>query len=498
MSDTVKDPIAHLRGKLGEGATVAFVSGIFNVLHPGHTRLLRFAAELGDILVVGVLPDSAEGVSVAAELRLEGVMSNKNVTHAFEIADPIEDVIAALKPDIVVKGKEHEKQHNPEREAVAQYGGKLLFSSGEMLQSSVSPLDDADEVQGTAHDILPRDYMRRHGITVQMLGDLARAVENVSVIIVGDIIVDEYIDCDPLGMSQEDPTIVVTPISEKRFLGGAGIVAAHARGLGAKVTFLGVVGEDEAGTYARKMFGDYAVECVLVEDESRPTTVKQRFRAAGKTLLRVSRLRQHAISEEIAARLLDEIEPRLDGTSLVLFADFNYGTLPTSFVARLTEIAAARGVMMAADSQASSQLSDISRFRNMHLITPTELEARMALKDQTSSLVVISEILHEAANAKNVIVTLGGDGLLIRAEHEGGLVTDRLPALNRFPKDVAGAGDSLFCLTSLALAAGGDIWCSSLLGAVSAACQVSRIGNTPLTRDTVLGRLSAANGGGGL
>ncbi|PKP72295.1 MAG: ADP-heptose synthase [Alphaproteobacteria bacterium HGW-Alphaproteobacteria-5] len=496
MSDRMKDPIEHMRAGFGPKTTIVFVSGIFNVLHTGHVRLLRFAREMGSVLVVGVLPDSSEGVSAPAELRLEGVLSNKSVSHAFLITGPVEEVIDALRPDIVVKGKEHEARTNAERAALARYGGKLIFSSGEMMQSSLSSLDEADEIQGAAHDILPRDYMRRHDITVRELCDLTRAVERVKVIVVGDIIIDEYIDCDPLGMSQEDPTIVVTPIGERRFLGGAGIVAAHARGLGADVTFFGVVGKDDAGGYAREKFSEYGVGSVLLEDESRPTTVKQRFRAAGKTLLRVSRLRQHSISEELSARLLAEIEPRLDGTTLILFSDFNYGSLPTPFVTRLSELASARGVMMAADSQASSQLSDIGRFRGMRLITPTELEARMALKDQTSSLVVISETLHSAASATNVIVTLGRDGLLIRAEHEGRLMTDRLPALNRVPKDVAGAGDSLFCLTSLALAADGDIWRASLLGAVVAACQVARIGNMPLTRDAVLGTLSVANGDG--
>ena len=66
----------------------------------------------------------------------------------------------------------------------------------------------------------------------------------MKVCIVGDLIVDEYITCNPLGMSQEDPTIVVTPVEEEQFLGGAGIVAAHAVGLGASVDFFSVVGSD--------------------------------------------------------------------------------------------------------------------------------------------------------------------------------------------------------------------------------------------------------------
>ncbi len=82
---------------------------------------------------------------------------------------------------------------------------------------------------------------------------------SLRVCVIGDTIVDEYVQCDPLGMSQEDPTIVVTPIVTDKFVGGAGIVAAHARYLGAhSVDFIFVVGDDDAGQYVAnrlKSFG---------------------------------------------------------------------------------------------------------------------------------------------------------------------------------------------------------------------------------------------------
>lgn len=483
------------RAELGEDATVVFVSGNFNVIHPGHVRLLSFARELGDALVVGVNPDTMPGVAVPVDLRLEGIQANKSVSYAFKISASVTQVIGDLRPDIVVKGREHENLYNPERDVVASYGGKLIFSSGDMMLSSISTLDESYDPQNVSRDILPRDYLQRHGITIDQLADLASAVDGVNVIVIGDVILDEYIDCDPLGMSQEDATIVVTPISERRFLGGAGIVAAHARGLGANVTLLSVVGSDPAAQVAKERLAAYDVECVLLCDDSRPTTLKQRYRALGKTLLRVSHLRQHAISEDLADSIVAEVRKRIADTALILFSDFNYGCLPTRLVTELTEMARSHKVMMAADSQASSQLADIARFKGMQLITPTELEARLALKDKSSSLVVISEQLHATANAENVIITLGAEGLLIHTHKDGGTVTDRLPALNHSPQDVAGAGDSLFCLTSLAMVAGGDVWRSSLLGAISASCQVSRVGNTPLTRDELLQALQAGNGG---
>ena len=119
--------------------------------------------------------------------------------------------------------------------------------------------------------------------------------KGLRVTVLGDVIVDEYIDCDPLGMSQEDPTIVVTPIQSESFVGGAAIVAAHARSLGADVRFISVFGKDATAEFSHSKLLEYGVDVQkLFEDDTRPTTLKQRFRAAGKTLLRVSHLRQQS------------------------------------------------------------------------------------------------------------------------------------------------------------------------------------------------------------
>ena len=215
-------------------------------------------------------------------------------------------------------------------------------------------------------------------------------------------------------------------------------------------------------------------------DKTRPTINKVRYRAQGKTLLRVNHLRQHAVAAELASKMIKRIEAFLPQTDLLLFSDFNYGCLPQVLVDAMTALALEHGVLMAADSQASSQLADVSRFKGMILIAPTEQEARLALRDFESGLVIISERLRQAAQADNVIVTLGAEGLLVQAPGDGDYQTDRLPAFNTAPKDVAGAGDSLFTSTALALRAGVDIWRSTYLGALAAAHQVSRVGNTPV------------------
>jgi rfaE bifunctional protein kinase chain/domain len=474
------------------GERISFISGNFNVVHAGHMRVLKFAAEAAKVLVIGLHPDGSPGVTVPLALRMEAIRAISYVHHAFEVRDGVDSFIRQLKPDIVVKGKEYEEQHNVEEAAVASYGGKLLFSSGELRFST----DDliAREFAGGNRPMVhkPHDFPGRHGFEIKDLGGILSSFAGIRVLVIGDLIIDEYVTCDPLGMSQEDPTIVVTPISRKTFVGGAGIVSAHARGLGAEVEFLTVAGADKAATYARDNLGHYGVAASVMIDKTRPTTIKARYRANGKTLLRVNDLRQHAVDHDLQEKMLRWVKSRIKRTDLILFSDFNYGCLPQPLVEAITELARARNVMMAADSQASSQLADISRFRHMQVVTPTEREARMALgaQDAGAGVAIVASHLRAKAAAAHVIVTLGAEGLIVLGDKGGEERLDRLPAFNTNPKDVAGAGDSLFTCLSLALCAGVDIWRACYVASVAAAIQVSRVGNLPLQHKELLMELS--------
>ena len=475
-------------------ARTVFVSGNFNVLHPGHLRLLRFAKEYGAHLTVGVLSDRLAGSAahVPEQMRLEGVQSNSWVDEAFIVDEPISEAIARLRPDFVVKGKEHESRFNPESAALERYGGKLLFSSGETIFSSLDLIRKEFQDFDSRSIGLPHEYLARHGIEQQRLITLATQFSNLKVCVVGDLIVDEYITCQPLGMSQEDPTIVVTPIDSIRFIGGAGIVAAHAAGMGASVHLLTIAGADAAREFADKAIREANVQALLLVDDSRPTTLKQRFRCKGKSLLRVSHLHQGAISVGLQAQILAELNRILDDINVLVFSDFNYGCLPQSLVDKMIQSAEERGVMMAADSQSSSQVGDISRFQGMALLTPTEREARISTRNHQDGLVVLAEALRRQSSAKSILLKLGEEGLLIHAGigADNDWLTDRVSALNTAPKDVAGAGDSLLITSALTLASGGTIWEAACLGSLAAAVQVGRVGNTPINIDELLRELS--------
>ena len=469
---------------------VAFVYGNFNIFHPGHLRLLKFAKESSDYLIVGVNSDKLANNSnlLEEDIRLESIKSTSYVDEVFLLNEDVLEYIKRKKPDILVKGKEFENRYNPEEEIMKTYGGKILFSSGEIGFSSLNLLQKDFEISflNLSHD---NNFIKRHKIEKTKLIDCINRFSDLNILVIGDTIIDEYITCDAIGMSQEDPTIVVTPISNKKFIGGAAIVASHAKTLGANVSYVSVLGDDENFEFTHDYLTSLGINTYLLKDSTRPTTLKQRFRAQNKTLLRVNHLKQHNISKDLEEKILENFVDDLEDYDLIIFSDFSYGVLTKNIIENITLYAKKKSIVMVADSQSSSQIGDISKFKDMDIVTPTEREIRLSINDFESGLVVLSEKLHKKSNSKYIFTTLGSEGILIYNSTQNELLTDNIQALNTNAKDVSGAGDSLLTCSSMAKVVGANIWESAYLGSIAAAIQVSRVGNIPIKKEELLHEL---------
>lgn len=463
---------------------VALIQGRFTVIHPGHVRLFRHAKELAERLLVAVQSDALAGSSamVAEDVRLEAVKSNIYVDEAFVYDKSVEELIEDIRPNILLKGSEFQDQVNPEFKALQNVGGSLIFHDGGNWHSSKNILLGLEEAAGNSYE-LPTGYLRRHGVKQDDLLALIERFNSLRVCVIGDLIIDEYVSCHAAGLSREEPTVVVYPYDYSRFVGGAGIVAGHSSGLGADTFLISVVGNDDVANFARSEIQKHGTKPFLIEDSNRPTTLKQRFRAQNKGLLKVSHLHSSSISEGLQTQILDKFLEIADECDLLVLSDFNYGCLPQKLVDALIAEAKTRNIIVTADSQTSSQSGDVSRFKGVHLLTPTEHEARTALRATESSLIMVAQDLKIAADVENIFLSLGEEGVLIltTGEQPEDWISDRLQAMNRAAVDPAGAGDSMLISSSLAKALGGSIWEAALIGSLAAAIQVGRVGNVPIT-----------------
>lgn len=462
------------------------VYGDFYVLHPGHIRFLNFSKKYGDDLYIGVnnnrpttnFPDPLDRIAALRSLNIDATV--------FLIENGIKKSIFEIKPDFIIKGNEYKDSVNVESEWLELWGGKLVFASGDSAD-----LDGYNFLASHYSDSIskPRDYEQRHACTRPDLINIIDQFANKKVLVIGDLILDEYIQCVALGMSREDPTLVVSPLDSKRYLGGAAIVASHASKLTGDVRYIGIVGEDLEADYAEAKLTEYGVKSFLTRDPSRVTSLKQRFRVEEKTMLRVSRLKQHEIDKSIEDIVYSLLEKMISDIDVLIISDFNYGCLSRNLIHRIHGLLLKHQIIVGVDCQTSSQMGDITKYINPTLMSPTEFEARAALRDPHSGLQNISNVLIDKTNAKLVLLTLGSDGVLITSQDKdpiSDLHTDVLPAFNNRPVDPAGAGDSMLVVASIALSAGATNFQAAYLGSLAAAVQVSRIGNIPICKSELM------------
>ncbi len=457
---------------------ISFISGNFNVIHNGHIRLFKFAKSISDKLIIGLYCDklASESVYINQNLRLEALREINLIDKIVIIKKNLKSTLIQINPDLIVKGLEFQNEDNEELEIIKGTKCQLVFSSGEVdlsLEINKNNLKNNNK-------IVLNDYFNRHNINKTQINSVINKFKNLKVLVIGDLIIDEFIECNPIGMSKETNSIVYSFYKQNKYLGGAGIVAAHASALGCKVHLLSSCGKDENGSFINEKLKKYHVKSEIIKTGMINTVKKTRFYNDNHSVFRLNYLNNKLLSRNLSDKIFNKFEKLSNNIDLVIFSDFNYGCLDKNLTKRISDICLKKNIMISADSQTSSQYGDISQYQNCDLITPTELEARSSLNDSQSGLIILLEKLRKQTKAKNIILTQGKDGLIIHHFDNKNYYNDALSSLNLNPLNTSGAGDALLVGASCALKISGDIWLSAFIGNLMSAIQISREGNTPI------------------
>ena len=509
-----------VRQAQADGKIVVQCHGCFDILHPGHLRYLTWAKERGDLLIVSVSADRVVHKGqfrpyVPQDLRAENLAALEVVGYVtIDDHDSAGWILELLKPDIYVKGKEFENVFNgrmgSERQLVESYGGKVLFSSGDVVYSSTRIIEDYRDKLAYADDQVVA-FRQRHGITNKRLQGVLDSFRGKKVLVVGDTIVDRYVHCDRLGMSADAPVLVVRPLETEMFLGGAGIVAQHSNALGARAVFCSVLGNDADGEYAQKELQRRQIEAELVTDTARPTTGKTRYLSDGRKLLNVNTFRDHNLDLPIASELQERIARHAAEADAICICDFGYGVITSSLLTELATIGMERKIPVLGDVQCSSQLGNVTRMKGITLATPSEREARVALCDRESGINDLAAMILAQTGNRALIITLAERGLMFFEPADGPFgeeckllplheikkrlrYAEYLPSLATMVADSMGAGDAMLAMVSCCLAGGASVPESAYLGNCAAALECRRMGNVPVRREEVIEILNAQFG----
>ena len=472
------------------------VYGHFTTIHPGHIRYLNYAKKLGNKLIVSLMSDfDANGNQKYAFSQKERAeaLSLLSIVDIVLMMDQEElgEVIALLKPKIIVLGKEYEKTKDPNiinalkiqksnKSKVEFHAGEIHYASADLLLNSES------ELSNKRKDLFLQKCAKEKLKSKNLLNAID-SWKKTHLLVIGDTIIDQYAACEPLGLSAEAPVVVVKELKRKDFIGGAAIVASHINALGSKCTFLSVTGDDELANKTHNELTKQGINTNLIRDNSRPTTFKKRYIVENQKLFRVSRLEDHKLDEETEGLVISKLRKFASQVNGIVVSDFVYGVITENILEEIRFLSKKYDLPIFGDLQCSSQVGDITQLKDFSLLCPNEKETRIALKDTESGLEKLSQKIIDITNVEKLVMKLGGEGFI--AYDDNRRTSHVFPALSANPVDVAGAGDSLLAVMSIALASNQSLVCSSAIACCTASIAVETMGNLPISKEKLISKI---------
>ncbi len=317
---------------------------------------------------------------------------------------------------------------------------------------------------------------------------LLKAMRGRRVLVLGDVMLDEFIWGRVARISPEAPVPVVEVTGQSFHLGGAGNVAANVRSLGGEPALLGVIGEDEAGRRIEEALTKTGIVSRLeVAGSGRPTTVKTRIVAHNQQVVRTDREDASDVPGDTEAAILEALRRELPSSEALVISDYEKGTVTASLLRKTLPLARRQRVPVFVDPKPRH----FRRYRGVALVTPNQVETEQAtglpLPDDDALVAAGRRILSQLG-CRAVLVTRGERGMSLL---ERGRRPVHVPASAREVFDVTGAGDSVIATMTLAVVAGATLPEAAVLANGAAGVVVGKVGTAQATPDEVLAALRA-------
>ena len=467
------------------GKKVVLCHGTFDLIHAGHIRYLKSALNEGDVLFVTVTADEfinkGPGRPVfSQDLRVEnlGFLSFVGFV-AVNNAPTAVNVISEVKPHAYVKGPDYKNMEDDitgnihaEKKAVEVHGGKIVFTD-DVTFSSTSLLNEH-------FGIFPsktKSYLHgfRQNYSHEEVIGMLQSLGNLSVLVVGDAIVDEYHYVEALGQSTKGANLAVKFTDKEQFAGGSLAVANHLAGFIENVTVVTGLGKQNSHEefIRSKLKKNVTLQPFYFKDA--PTIVKRRYVDVDLVkLFEVYFYNDHPSPEGIDSEVCFWLEKNTAQFDVVIVPDFGNGFISTGMIQKLCENAR----FLAINTQANSGnrgYHSINRYPRADFVSLNGPELRIATHNRHDSYEKLAKELAEKIGVDQFAVTLGSEGAILFDRDRNAV--HKTPVLSTKVLDRIGAGDTFLSLAGLCLGAGLAPEVAMFAGSAGAALDVQIVCN---------------------
>ena len=468
-----------------EDKSVALCHGVFDLLHPGHIQHFNAARELADVLIVSVTADQYVNKGPGRplfnhDIRAQTLAAIENIDYIIicENSTAIK-VIEEIKPDFYVKGSDYISESDDvtgmiskERLAVEKHGGITHFtdeitSSSSMLINKFFPnitLESQDWI---------KSFKKEHGYD-QVIKSLDK-ISELSILIIGETIIDQYTDCTPLAKSSKDPILAFHQHDTNLFLGGVLAIASNCSNWVKKVNLISFCGENDETLNSLLQGLNSNITLNYVSTRDRPTILKHRYvdKSSSSRLFEYYDFSEKELRSETKKEILSLVKNTVDNYDLVLAADYGHSFFSDELISFFSSSVNFFSVNTQANA-GNRGYNTISKYSRADFLTMNGAELQLERRKKDLDYRQIVPDLISTMGSKGAIVTLGGDGLLIFDDHGG---FEKVPALADKIIDKVGAGDSVFAIASLLAKVNTPIKVIGFLSNLVAANEVSQLGH---------------------
>ena len=310
--------------------------------------------------------------------------------------------------------------------------------------------------------------------------------KKASVLVIGDLMLDEFIWGEVTRISPEAPVPVVWVKKESFMPGGASNVANNLRSLGAEVHVVGVVGDDENGAILRGELEQKGIrtEGILI-DGSRPTILKTRVVAHHQQVVRIDKEKKERLSDAMIAEMTAYIESIIKDVDAVIIEDYAKGVITPALLRKVLPLARRYGKIISVDPKEEH----FNYYKGITVITPNNHEAARAVGFEINDQATLKKAgmkLLSKLNCRMALITLGENGMAVFQKNKP---MKHIPTVAQEVFDVSGAGDTVIASYTLSIASGADPIAAAHISNCAAGIVVGKVGIAVVAPEELLGRI---------
>lgn len=470
------------------GKKIVLCHGVFDLVHPGHIIHFEEAKSLGDILIVSITAEEFVRKGPGRpyfndNMRLRFLSALECVDYVLlSESDTVDDMIKLIEPALYVKGQEYARAEDDitgkideEVALVRKHGGDVYYTSGDVFSSTKLINNAFPELTDEVKNFI-REFKKKYSFkTIKRYTD---KMEALKILVVGDVIIDEYVYCNVQGLMSKDMGYSARYKTSEQYLGGSVAIARHISSFNDNVTLMSVIGNEENihSRLLNELSGN--MRLVLECSEHFETIIKKRFvtenrkREEMHKIFAINNLPTPTmIDKKSMDNFISELQEKIQGFDLVILCDFGHGLITGDVIKVIQDKAS----FLAVNCQTNSSnygLNLITKYHRLNTFTLDQKELKLAMQNESPD---------EKALLHQLSVKLNASGWLTRgAKGAFGISGDNIhecPALTLRVKDTIGAGDAFFSLASLCACVGAPLEVGTFMGNLAGALAANTIGN---------------------